>query len=57
MSERIDKYRKSQSVEELKRKRDKAWRRQGLWTQEDIDYAEVSAREILKKFGFYPFAN
>jgi hypothetical protein len=43
----IDCHRKVQPLAELKRKADKAWRRKSnLWTQEELDEAEVRAREM-----------
>jgi len=51
---KIDEYRKSQPIQELRRKRDKAWRRQQIWTQEDIDYGEAEGRRLAKFFGTLP---
>jgi len=38
-----------QSTDELRRKREKAWRK-GIWTQEDIDYADRAGGELYEKF-------
>lgn len=35
-----------QSLEELRRKQQKARRKSGEWTQEDIDYAKRAVREL-----------
>jgi hypothetical protein len=49
-SKRIEKYRRNQSIHELKRKAKKAFRRQNIWTDEEIDLADAEAREIMKRF-------
>jgi hypothetical protein len=50
MSERIDSYRKSQPIQELRRKARKAYRKQNIWTEEERDLAYVEADEMMKKW-------
>lgn len=45
---KIKEYRLSQPVEELRRKQEKA-QRKNFWTVEDIDLAEVEANIIIEK--------
>ena len=45
---RLEQARRSRSVAELERKRNRASRR-GYWTVEDFDLAHVVADELLKK--------
>jgi chorismate-pyruvate lyase len=47
-ADRIREKRLQQPLGELLRKRDKA-RRRAIWTQEDIDHAEVWAKDFLRK--------
>ena len=42
----IREAREQQPVSELKRKADKAQRRQNIWTQEDMDWAKAKADEM-----------
>lgn len=51
----IRERRLAQPLEELRRKQKKA-RRRGIWTQEDIDYAEMEAEEMVKFFNPLPSA-
>ena len=51
INDKITKHRKNKSIEELKRKADKA-RRKGWFTVEEIDYAEVEAEYLVKLFGY-----
>jgi len=53
---KIDKARRSQPIQELKRKAKKACRRQNIWTEEEIDLADAEAREIMKRFRPLPQA-
>lgn len=47
---RIEQYRIAQPIEELQRKAEKAKRRSGLWTQEELDIAGVEARIMAAWF-------
>jgi hypothetical protein len=49
-SDKFQKYRLRQSLDELKRKADKA-RRRAIWTLEDIDLARAEANEIGNALG------
>lgn len=43
---RIEQARQAQPIAELQRKADKA-RSKGYWTQEDLDYANARAEELI----------
>ena len=54
---RIDQYRQSQPIPELRRKATKACMRKGkLWTAEEIDLAKAEAAIISMKFVWLPEA-
>jgi len=48
---RIDQFRRSQPIQELRRKESKAWRPKGnIWTVEEIDLAKAEASRIQAVF-------
>jgi len=48
---RIDQFRRSQPIQELRRKEAKAWRPKGkIWTVEEIDLAKTEANRIQAVF-------
>jgi hypothetical protein len=50
-TQRIETARQSQPLSELRRKAEKARSRSNIWTQEEIDLAEVEAAEMAAFFG------
>lgn len=45
---RIELYRQSQPIAELQRKADKAVCKSNIWTQEELDLADVEANELFR---------
>jgi hypothetical protein len=46
---RIELYRLDQPIEELRRKAEKARRRDNIWTQEELDWADAEASELHRQ--------